>query len=304
MKWAELVTVWENERLMLAEVQPYTASKSARNAMMFDPYFPAPVEAINPLDITSALGQLAEGRSSTTLRKYYVAANSCFNWAIDRELLECRNPFRKVPKPKEQRTEKHSLSVQEAAKLNNLLVQEFRVTKDAKYRSLVLAAYIALNTGMRRGEILALTYNDVENAIDITKAIKGDGSLGEPKSSRSIRKVHIDNTVSALISKQQMLNSASGNDMIFANINGNYLEHHWRKFCKDNGLDVLFHELRHTHATLMVLNGVDIKTVQQRLGHSDIQTTMNYYVHSNEQADIAAQRTFADLMAVEETTNA
>ena len=68
----------------------------------------------------------------------------------------------------------------------------------------------------------------------------------------------------------------------------------FRKFTKKNGFDISVHSLRHTHASLMIANGVNIVTVSKRLGHSTPVTTSNIYAHAIKSADEKASDTFGD----------
>ena len=61
----------------------------------------------------------------------------------------------------------------------------------------------------------------------------------------------------------------------------NVFEHWWRTWADENGWEGLrFHDLRHTHATLLISGGTDVKTVQMRLGHSSAEITMSCYAHA------------------------
>jgi integrase len=60
-----------------------------------------------------------------------------------------------------------------------------------------------------------------------------------------------------------------------------------------------FHELRHTQATLLIANGVDIKTVQDRLGHAKASTTLDFYAHSDSKRDRQAAQLFGNIIGAE-----
>ena len=73
----------------------------------------------------------------------------------------------------------------------------------------------------------------------------------------------------------------------------------WRTFAKENGFEGLrFHELRHTQATQLVSNGVDMKTIQHRLGHSSATLTMNLYAHALPENDIQAAQLIGNLFSM------
>jgi integrase len=71
--------------------------------------------------------------------------------------------------------------------------------------------------------------------------------------------------------------------------NTNTFEHWWRSWADGNGWPGLrFHDLRHSHATILIANGVDVKTAQMRLGHSSAEVTLSIYAHAIPLADSAA----------------
>lgn len=158
--------------------------------------------------------------------------------------------------------------------------------------SFCLAVCIAIATGLRRGEIFALTWPDVDfgnQRIAVSKAIKGDGLIGEPKSRSSIRSVAFGNILASLFRDASKLSGR--NDHIIRNQNDmpasmNAFEHWWRKRINKLGFaGPRFHELRHTHATLLISGGADIKTVKTRLGHASAEITLSIYAHAIPHAD-------------------
>ena len=168
---------------------------------------------------------------------------------------------------------------------------------------------LALGTGLRLGEILALKWTDINfknNYIDINKAIKSTYKIDskgnrefqiieqQPKTKNSVRTVPLNENLIELLQqhrKKQMIDRDSNieiyfdNNLVFSTPVGNYLnESNVRKTFKKilkkcNLKELRFHDLRHTFATRLFENGVPPKTVQTILGHSDISTTLNIYTH-------------------------
>ncbi|MDR3052412.1 MAG: tyrosine-type recombinase/integrase [Coriobacteriales bacterium] len=68
---------------------------------------------------------------------------------------------------------------------------------------------------------------------------------------------------------------------------------------KKHYVGLKFHELRHTQATLLIANGVDVKTVQERLGHARASTTLDFYAHADEERDRQAASLFSDILSSE-----
>ncbi|KXS41418.1 MAG: integrase family protein [Candidatus Frackibacter sp. T328-2] len=162
--------------------------------------------------------------------------------------------------------------------------------------------YLAVNTGMRRGELMGLRWSDVEFENKILRVRQtlvvdqnGGSVFKKPKSKASIRGIDITDDVIEILKnrkKEQNKNKLA--------LGPDYVDKYNLVFCKGNG-DKLYpqtatsrfkraakkagfegyniHTLRHTHATFMLQNNVHPRVVQERLGHSDISTTLNTYSH-------------------------
>lgn len=133
-------------------------------------------------------------------------------------------------------------------------------------RSIVITA---LNTGMRKGEILALRWKEVDlqnRKVTVRKAKNNE-----------IRVIPINQT---LYQELSSLSEVSNGEYVFSNENG----HRFGDIKKGFSLalkraeieDFHFHDLRHTFGSHLVMQGIDLKTVQQVMGHKEIKTTMRY----------------------------
>lgn len=153
---------------------------------------------------------------------------------------------------------------------------------------------LTLATGIRLGEALTLRWSDVDieaTEIKISRALvrtkQEDGSYKDietdPKSQTSIRTIDLPEKIVPLL--KQWSKDTAPDDLLFKNKHGSYVYNktplrHLKKTCKDLGITVItFHNLRHTYATRLFEAGVTIKTVQTLLGHSQIDTTQNIYIH-------------------------
>lgn len=150
-------------------------------------------------------------------------------------------------------------------------------------------------TGCRAGECLALTANDVdlEHGIitinkTITKAEHGY-TVGPPKTANSRRKVALPRPLAMILADWIRRTDAQGNDRLFTKTRENYLlmlKQHAQKL----GLPVIhLHDLRHSHASMLINLGTPPKVVQERLGHASIQMTLDLYSHlyPDKQKDVA-----------------
>lgn len=307
LTYSEAIEAWAGERELLGYVEPFTARKARQKALLFAPFIgESPLEDVSQQEITKALvnlgttgGRRGTGLSSATLRAAHLAATQAYDWAM-RNALTSSNPFRAVPRPRANYRQSTFLTSEQAASLNALAVECARDCMErtnTAHVTFALAVCTALATGLRRGEIFALGWDDVDlkrRCIAVNKAIKADGKLGLPKSRASIRNVAIGSGLVGLLEEvhmwqQRHLTEPPGR--ILCKDDGspgsmNAFGHWWRAWAKSQGHDGLrFHELRHTHATLLIASGADVKTVQTRLGHSSAEVTMSIYAHAIPQSD-------------------
>jgi integrase len=178
-------------------------------------------------------------------------------------------------------------------------------------RNLFPIAVVALGTGMRRGELCALRWQDVdldsaklkvEQSLEETR--KGGLRFKSPKSARGRRPISLSPAVVAELrahwkAQQERrlslgLGGASPDDLVFANWNGsprrpNVLTKEFAEAMESGGLPhVTLHTLRHTHASQLITSGMDILTISRRLGHSSPAITLTVYGHLLTSEDRAA----------------
>lgn len=163
------------------------------------------------------------------------------------------------------------------------LIQANTEGLDGLFRNMLLL------TGLRRGELLALQYKDIDRekkCIYVTKSVWYEGNaphIKTPKTDAGNRRVVLLDSLAKLIPE------GSPSHYIFSDDGGKSPMHNkssatlWNKYAKRIGLDgITPHYLRHNYATMLYNSGVDVKTAQFLLGHADIQTTMNIYTHVSE----------------------
>ncbi len=158
--------------------------------------------------------------------------------------------------------------------------------KRAKNEAFGLFAYLIMYTGLRRGEALALQGKDFDfknKCIYITKSCTHDSSgrpvITTPKTNAGIRSTVL------LHDLEDSLPKLGAEQYIFGDENNNLprkttFERQWKRYLKLAGIEALTpHQLRHYFATIALEAGIDEKTVQTIIGHSDITTTRNIYQH-------------------------
>ena len=149
---------------------------------------------------------------------------------------------------------------------------------------------IAVLTGLRIGELLALRWKYVDFVHDVihVRETVHEGQFGSPKTKSSRRDVPMSQPVrGALITQRSGLTSADAENLVFTSRNGapinpkNLLRRVLQPTCRELNLPVIsWHSFRHTHATLLGEVGESLRTAQAILGHSDLKTTLNIYTHA------------------------
>ncbi len=242
-----------------------------------------------------------ERLSASSIRRYLTVVQSIFKQAVKLGLIsDSPAKVERLTLPKAQAPKIEIFTKQEAPQMLEALEGE-----DLQFQTLV---QLAIFTGARRGELTALKFSDIDfeqRKITIERAaykIKGQPLATKPPKDYETRTVTINESCVELLKmlKAEKLEQAQqigsqwieGN-WVFTQWNGEMMNpmtptKQFSKFLKRNGLKHRkFHSLRHTSATLLLYAGVNIKQVQGRLGHGDIETT-NKYLHLIEEADVEA----------------
>ena len=204
-------------------------------------------------------------------------------------------------------------------------VGNYESTKELPLQIKVLFT-LAIYTGLRKGELLALSWDDVDfenNTVAVTKAaavVGGKQIVKVPKTRNSYRIVSIPKRMTTMLLKlkneqtRYRLKVGSfwqGNNWIFTQTNGkmmcystpysalqDILTHYNADKAEVGKLPMIpFHGLRHTSATLLIAGHEDAKTVSARLGHAETSTTLNIYAHSLLEADKTAAATIENMIA-------
>ena len=238
------------------------------------------------------------GLSSTTVRSLHLMLHNAFERAI-KERLILRNPTEDCIAPKVQKIEMQILPPEH--------IKDYLEAADR--RGLLPMFYLELVTGLRKGEITALLWSDLDaknKTISVSKQYiknpNGELTLSRPKTETSVRKISIPQEAVDLLMAEHgkhpetpyMFPSPVTGEMYYPDSVVNL----HKKILKDAGLPhIRFHDLRHTFATLALQNGVDVKTVSSMLGHYDAGFTLRTYTHATRQKQDEAAQTMGSFMA-------
>ena len=235
---------------------------------------------------------------------YYKLINAMYNQAIKWDLID-KNPNLKANKPKKDVVERKFYNLEQVNQLISCLNNEC-----IKYRALIL---LALDSGARRGEITALRWSDlnfetrtlkIDNSL---KVVRGIVDEKKAKTNSSNRVIFLsEETINVMRAYKewqdncikQMGSKWKGTDRIFTAENGEHMHpatcyNIFMKILKRYGLEhIRFHDIRHTSASLMISQGVNIKAVSERLGHASINITSDIYTHTFENDKIKCANIF------------
>ena len=262
-------------------------------------YFPSELRRVRLVqlradDLQATYSQLrAAGRSPATVRRLHVVLHRALGQA-ERWGLVVRNPAALVDAP---RSPHFQFQVLTAVQARRLLLAAQGDPLEALY-------VLAVTTGMRRGEVLALHWADVDldrcqlAVTGTLQRLNGRLVIAEPKTARSRRSVTLEaHAVEALrrhCAVQLTVRHAAGeawheSDLVFPNRLGlpieprNLLHRSFKPLLRAAGLpDIRFHDLRHSAATLLLSQNVHPKVVADLLGHASVAMTLDLYSHAVE----------------------
>ncbi len=238
-----------------------------------------------------------KGVSVRMVRGIHTLLNNALDQAVAERLILV-NPAKGCKLPK---LEKAEMKILPQDKIGPYLAE-------AEKRGVLAPLYLELTTGLRRGELLALLWSDLnieDKTISVTKQvyrINGELLVSRPKTQNSIRTVSIPQQAVDLLIREHKQHP--GNPYMFPSpkTGGMYdpdaFRHLHERILKAIGTEhIRFHDLRHTFATLSLKNGVDVKTLSSALGHYSAGFTLSTYTHATSEMKQAAADTIGAVIA-------
>lgn len=256
------------------------------------------MQKVTPYHIQKWVNEMNESSvSKSTVQTYYNAIKASFNKAISWRIISL-SPFRDITRPKVKRQAMRTLTANEVAHL----------LAAAEGHPMYLVILLAASCGLRRGEILGLKWGRIDLNAQVLQVVESYTEstkglhLAEPKTESSRRSVNFSDTVKKALLEQkarqmEIITSAPIVDITTLTDNKlkdihvctwddlqplrpSYATNKFSKLLKEANLpSIRFHDLRHTHATLLLQAGAHPKVVQERLGHSNISITLDTYSH-------------------------
>lgn len=250
-----------------------------------------PISQITTRDLDKFYGiKLNEGLAPSTIRKLHNLLNKALGQAQKWDMIK-NNPAASAEPPRIKKPEFQIWSPRDITKFLTCIQNE----------RLYILFYLAIYTGMRKGELLALRWSDIDlekcviNVRRSLSTITGKGYLHKDlKTKNSRRMITISKEVAATLlghkEKQSLIRESyrdayADKDLVISTIDGNEQD-------PRNALRVMerliklskvpkirFHDLRHTHASILISEGIDVVEVSSRLGHSNPRTTLETYAH-------------------------
>ena len=226
--------------------------------------------------------------SPSYVRSMMIVINSAIKYAVSEGLCE---PFKTpINKPSLEQKEIPVLTIIEQKRLEDIIYADFD-----EFKAGVL---LSLYTGLRIGELCALSWNDVDMINKVihvrhtiarvkneneTDAYKTKLIIDKPKTKASTRDIPISSLLFDLL--KRLKNGYDSNFVISKDssfVNPRTFEYHYQQLLKQNNIPYInFHCIRHTFATRCIEAGVDIKSLSEILGHANVNITLNTYVHSS-----------------------
>jgi integrase len=252
-----------------------------------------PVARIEKKDVQSWVRTLSEDRglAPRTVREAYRILGGIMREAVEDRLI-VESPCRRVGLPRVESYERRFLTAEQ--------VETLMIAMDARYQALV---YVGAYLGLRWGELGGLKrqhLNMLKRHLTVVGSLERAGGryryVEETKTTSARRTILIPAFLVDLLARH--LSEAPESEYVFPSRDGghldygNFLKRYWHPAVQRAGLTPLTpHELRHTAAALMIDQGANPVTVQRRLGHKDVTTTLQLYGHRfPEQDDLLTGR--------------
>lgn len=285
---SEIISLWKEDKRQYVKKSSFSAYMLLIENHLL-PVF-GKMTTVKEINIQSFVFQkLEEGLSQKTIKDILIVLKMVLRFGVKNKLIEHQQFEIQFP------TEREKYQIQVLSKTHQKKIMHY-IQEHFTFKN--LGIYICLSTGIRIGEICALTWEDIDTesgTICIRKTIQRIYVIGEkkrhtelildtPKTKNSIREIPMSkDLVKMLKAIKKIVNSSF---FVLTNdikpTEPRTYRNYYKNLMKELGIPELkFHGLRHSFATRCIESNCDYKTVSVLLGHSNISTTLNLYVHPN-----------------------
>ena len=274
-----------------------------------------PLNKLSSDDVQNMINELKSKYSYSTVKKAYEALNACLKYAVKKkELLYNPADCVSLPKNMEQATSKIKyFNDEQIAKIIRESIRCYK-TGHRVYRMGEIILFL-LNTGMRIGEALALKWSDIDfqkhnvkvrkNVVFVKKRDNAKSKNYEykeqsTKTKSGSRIVPLNSDAMKALINIKVVNGQY--EYVFSTSKGNRLyprnvDRMFRSILKNCDIELTgVHTLRHTFASRLFAKGIDVKTVSELLGHSEVGITYDTYIHLIQEQHIAAVETLENVL--------
>lgn len=295
--FADYFTEW-HETYKSGKVAPSTYRKYRHVDKILHDHFPdVPIADMTRQKYQAFLNNYGSNHSKEMMSEVNIYVKGCVKSALYDELI--KKDFTTGIELSYDRSKTRNVEYLNLDEVKTL-IHEATASLDPRYTSAYMVM-TAIYTGMRLGEIAALTWNDIDfmhKTISVNKSYSYiQRELKEPKSKSSKRVIAVNDGLLRIL--QQL--RPNGNIMVFVNSRGelpssNAVNKTLRKLMANCGLkkkNFHFHSLRHTHVAFLLYQGVDLYAISKRLGHSDLTITMKKYAYLMQEYEAEQNKSIA-----------
>ena len=233
-----------------------------------------PAKNILPQNIASEISSFSHNKADKTVRTQLMVYNLIFKYAVEQGYI-LFNPARDLSVPKNLKKQKRTSPSPD----------DIKRVKESTGCYFGMFAFWALYTGLRKGELLALDWKDVDikkRTISVNKSLYHVGNTPHvklPKTQTSIAEIPI---LDVLLKK---IKPSKG--LVFPDENGDYITNMhfnkmWQRYCEESGVTATPHQFRHAYATMLFEAGIPPEEAQALLRHAQLSTTMDIYTDLRE----------------------
>ncbi len=287
VKFVDFVETWRRDHVETQQLKPSTRRgyESVIERHLVPAFGQRRIDRITSEDIRRFVKEKQDGPSektdrplsNKTLINTMRLLNSIFNFAVATESL-VKNPCKAVKLPRAERREMDFLRPEE--------VRSFLgACTDEEMRCLFTTAVM---TGMRRGELLALQWDDIDfnaNVVRVRRSLSG-GQIQTPKTEKSRRSIQVGPSLLGTL-KEHKLRTGGRSPFVFTTQRAslldpdNLVKRVFEPALRATGIErhIRFHDLRHTFASILINEGANLKFVSGQLGHASIMITLDRYSH-------------------------